>query len=126
MSDGQAAGQDDDAVALARHRDLHGDRELEVGAGERSWSPTSSAPDPGQHRQGRAAARRRPAGGAEGLDEDITLASELHAGLAFYRRLVASERRSGGRGCGLGMTEAIRWSGGVWLSHGDPQDPTGV
>ena len=69
-------------------RDLDGDRELEVGAGEAELVAGELDPDPGEHGQGGAPPGRRPAGGAEGLDEDITLASELHAGLAFYRRLV--------------------------------------
>ena len=75
----QPAREDDDAVAVAGHRDLDRDRQLEVGAGEAQLVAGELHPDPGEHGQGRAAAGRRPAGGAEGLDEDITLASELHA-----------------------------------------------
>ncbi len=44
-----------------------------------SRSPASSHADAGEHGQGGAATGRGPAGGAEGLDEDIALASELHA-----------------------------------------------
>ena len=79
----QPAGQDDDAVGLAGHGDLDRDRELEVGAREAQLVAGQLDLDPGQHGQGGAATRRRSAGGAEGFDEDITLASELHAGTRF-------------------------------------------
>ena len=126
MSDASRPGQHHDAVAVAGHGDLDGDRELEVGAGEAQLVARELHPDTGEHGQGRATTGRRPASGAEGLDEDITLASELHAGARFLPSSCASQRRSGGRGCGLGMTRDRAWSGGVWLSHRDPQDPTGV
>ena len=82
----------------------------------RSWSPVSSHADAGEHGQGGAAPSRRSAGGAEGLDEDITLASELHAVARFLPSCCASQRRSGGRGCGLGMTSDLPRSARVWLS----------
>ena len=122
----QPAREDDDAVAAAGDRDLDRDRQLEVGAGEAQLVAGELHPDPGEHGQGRAASGRRPAGGAEGLDEDITLASELHAVARFLPSCCASQRRSGGRGCGLGMTGDRPRSGGVRLSPRDPQDPTGV
>ena len=75
----QATGEHDDAVAPTGHGDLDGDRELEVGAGEREPVAGQLHADAGEHGQGRAAAGRGAACGAEGLDEDIALASELHA-----------------------------------------------
>ena len=80
---GQPAREHRDAVAAAGHRDLDGDRELEVGAGEAQAVAGELDAHAGQHRQRGAPTGGGTAGAAEGLDEDITLASELHAVARF-------------------------------------------
>ena len=124
---GQPAGEDDHAVAVAGHRDLDRDGELEVGAREAQLVARELHPDPGEHGQGGAASGRGSAGGAEGLDEDITLASELHAVARFLPSCCASQRRSGGRGCGLGMTgDHPRSARGVAVPAGSTGSHRGV
>ena len=75
---GDARGQHGHAVGLARHLQLHGDGEVEVGAGDPQRVAGELGPHTGEHRKGPASAGHGAPGSAERLDEDITFATKLH------------------------------------------------
>ena len=120
---GARAGRRPRPRAVHAVADRHRDRQLEVVAGERQRVTLELGADPGQDRQCTAAAGGGPSRGAERLDEDVSLASELHVAL-FLCTVGMNPTRSSSRGCGLWMTERRRRSAARSPSPCRPQAPT--
>ena len=75
-----------------------------------SVSPSSSALTPDSTGQHAAPAGHGPAGGAEGLDEGVSLASELHCGCSSCS-WTSRHQSSYSRACGSWITDRRRRSG---------------
>ena len=89
----QAAREDHHAVGVARHRDLDGDRELEVGAREAQLVAPELDLHARQHRQGRAPTGRRSAGVPRASTRTSRSHRNFTPGLAFYRRPFAERTK---------------------------------
>ena len=119
-------------VALDLGRDLHPDRELEIGADQLDAVVADAATRrPGQHRERAGPGRDRPLAVRDGVGEGVALARNFTGPLSDCRPrccqtdlLIVRSRCS--RACGLGTTWVPRRWAPVWASTGSPPSSTGA